>query len=123
MADGGTRTAAITGSYVSLNLALKKLIAKNLIDPEILITPVSAVSVGILENEPILDLCYQEDRNAEVDLNIVMNSKGEFIEVQGTAETKPFSRKKLDQLLNLAENGIQELFEIQHKALSGQDHN
>ena len=121
MADGGTRTAAITGSYVALELALQKLISKDLIDPKILISPVAAVSVGILNNESFLDLCYQEDSNAEVDLNIVMNTQRAFIEIQGTAETKPFSRAKLDQLLNLAETGIQELFKIQRKALSGEN--
>jgi len=118
MADGGTRTTAITGSYIALELALNQLIRTNQVDAEILKSPVASVSVGILDGEPILDLCYEEDRNAEVDLNVVMNAKGEFIEIQGTAETRPFSRSKLENLLTLAEYGIQELFTIQRQALA-----
>ena len=118
MADGGTRTTAITGSYIALELALNQLIRSNQVDAEILKSPVASVSVGILDGQPILDLCYEEDRNAEVDLNVVMNAKGEFIEIQGTAETRPFSRSKLDNLITLAEGGIQELFTIQRQALA-----
>ena len=118
MADGGTRTTAITGSYIALHLALSKLISSNQIDPKILVSPVASVSVGILDNECILDLCYHEDRNAEVDFNVVMNAKGEYIEVQGTAEAKPFSKAKLIQLLELADIGVKELLEIQNKALA-----
>ena len=118
MADGGTRTTAITGSYIALELALNQLIRTSQVDAEILKSPVASVSVGILDGEPILDLCYEEDRNADVDLNVVMNAKGEFIEIQGTAETRPFSKSKLDKLLTLAEYGIQELFTIQRQALA-----
>ena len=117
-ADGGTRTAAVTGSYVALALALKKLFTAGLVPPEALKSPVAAVSVGILNGEPALDLCYEEDFNAEVDFNVVMNANGEFIEVQGTAEGRPFNRQKLDELLELAEKGIRELQALQLKALA-----
>ena len=117
-ADGGTRTAAITGGYVALALALKKLISKGTIPPDILLAPVAAVSVGVVSSQAALDLCYQEDAAAEVDLNVVMNGDGRYIEVQGTAERQPFSRQMLDRLLDLANRGIGELLEIQNRVLS-----
>jgi len=116
-ADGGTRTAAITGGYVSLALALSKLISAGEIPPEVMVSPVAAISVGIVDGQPLLDLCYAEDSSAEVDVNIVMNAAGEYIEVQGTAEGAPFSRQTLGLMLDLAHKGISELLEIQQSIL------
>ena len=114
-ADGGTRTASITGSFVALYLALEKLKEQGII-AEIPITDyVAAISVGIVDGIPILDLEYVEDSRAEVDMNVVMTGQGEFVEIQGTAEGKPFSRQEMDQLLLLAEKGIRELIELQTK--------
>ncbi len=120
-ADGGTRTASITGGYVALVLALHKLIATNVVSRHVLRTPVAAVSVGLLDGQPLLDLCYAEDTVADVDLNVVMTHRGEYVEVQGTAEGKPFDRAMLSQLLDLAEKGIGELFVLQRKALRGEE--
>jgi ribonuclease PH len=117
-ADGGTRTAAITGGYVALGLALKKLIADEKISERVFAAPVAAISVGIVDGQPLLDLCYAEDAAADVDFNIVMNADREFIEVQGTAEGATFSRHTLDKMLDLAEKGILELLEIQQSALA-----
>jgi len=116
-ADGGTRTAAVTGGYVATVLALRKLIDAGLVPPEVLVTSVAAVSVGIVDGEPHLDLCYAEDSKAEVDCNVVMTAEGRFVEVQGTAEHKPFDRVSLDQLLALAERGIRELMAAQQAVL------
>ena len=116
-ADGGTRTAAITGGYVSLALALQKLIAAGEIPLEVLAKPVAAISVGILRGEPLLDLCYTEDSAAEVDFNVVMNAAGEFIELQGTAEGATFSRQMLETMMDLAHKGIKELLLIQKTVL------
>jgi ribonuclease PH len=116
-ADGGTRTAAITGGYVALALALNKLISAGEIPPEVMAAPVAAISVGVVAGQPLLDLCYAEDSIAEVDVNIVMNAIGEFIEVQGTAEGAPFSRQTLNLMLELAHKGILELLEIQGSIL------
>lgn len=118
-ADGGTRTASITGSYIALLLAIKKLngTLKNF-NPK-LKCQVAAVSVGIVNGEPCLDLNYVEDKDAEVDMNIVRTSEQKFIEVQGTAESNPFDDKALNSLLSLASLGINQLFEIQRKALEG----
>jgi ribonuclease PH len=118
-ADGGTRTAAITGGYVALALALQDMVNQGTLTPEIFLAPVAAVSVGVLDGRPILDLCYQEDSSAEVDLNVVMNGDGQYIEVQGTAEGRPFSRQLLDSMLDLANQGIGELLEIQSRAIAG----
>jgi ribonuclease PH len=112
-ADGGTRTASITGGYVALRLALGKLIHKKLLSPEVILSPVAAISVGLLSGEVLLDLNYHEDASAEADLNIVMNQAGDFIEVQGTGEGATFSRSDLDLMLNFAELGIQQLFSLQ----------
>ena len=116
-ADGGTRTAAVTGGYVALALAAWKLIAAGMIPPEALLAPVAAVSVGVVGGEPLLDLCYDEDLHAEVDMNVVMNRDGRFIEVQGTAEHQPFDRTMLNRLLDLAAGGIGELLRLQGHAL------
>jgi len=116
-ADGGTRTAAVTGGYVALALAARKLIAAGVIPPEALLVPVAAVSVGVVDGEPLLDLCYGEDVHADMDMNVVMNRDGRFIEVQGTAERQPFDRTMLNRLLDLAAGGIGELLRLQSRAL------
>jgi len=109
-ADGGTRTAAITGGYAALRLALQTLVEAGSISPDVFSSPVAAISVGILSGTPVLDLNYSEDAQAEVDLNVVMNQEGDFIEIQGTAEGSTFSRDDLNSMLELAESGIQQLF-------------
>jgi ribonuclease PH len=116
-ADGGTRTAAITGSYVALANALDNLVAMGLIPSLPIKSAVAATSVGIVGGEQLLDLCYDEDSWAEVDFNVVMTSEGMFVEVQGTAEVSPFSKKTIDSLLALAQGGILRLFEAQKVAL------
>jgi len=115
-ADGGTRTASITGGYLALQLALEKLNARHDLSQPVLHGQVAAVSVGIVNGQPVLDLDYEEDSNAETDMNVVMTSGGAFVEVQGTAEGHAFRRNELDQMLNLAERGIAELFELQSAA-------
>jgi len=118
-ADGGTRTAAITGGYVALADAIDTLIARKALGSNPLHGQVAAVSVGIVNGEPVLDLEYSEDVDAETDMNVVMNSGGAFIEVQGTAEGHAFRRDELDAMLGLAERGIAELFALQREALAG----
>jgi ribonuclease PH len=120
-ADGGTRTAAITGSYVALADALGKLVAANVLPGLPLRDFVAAISVGIVQGAPVLDLDYAEDSAAEVDMNIVMTGSGEFIEVQGTAEQMPFKRQRLDELLTLAEDGIRRLIALQQRAVKARD--
>ena len=117
-ADGGTRTASITGSFVALSLAVGKLIAKGTLAQNPIIDYLAATSVGIVNGVPMLDLEYVEDSAAEVDMNVVMTGRGEFVEVQGTAEGKPFSRAEMDQLLQLAEKGINELISMQKNILT-----
>lgn len=117
-ADGGTRTASITGAYVALQVALKKLIANGTVPAGAVQSAVAAISVGIVKGVPMLDLCYEEDSTAEVDFNVVMTGADEFVEVQGTAEHKPFSRTGMDNLLDLARDGILELFEKQREAIA-----
>jgi len=112
-ADGGTRTASITGSFVALALALKKYQEAGIIDEMPLKDYLAAVSVGIVDGEKLLDLDYLEDSRAEVDMNVVMTGSGEFVEIQGTAEGKTFSRQDLDDLLALAQKGIEELMVLQ----------
>lgn len=112
-ADGGTRTAAITGSYISLVIALDKLIRQGVVTQGVLSNAVAAVSVGIVDGECRLDLCYEEDSRAQADMNIVMTGKGQFIEIQGTAEKEPFSRAEFEQMLSLAEKGIRDLLLFQ----------
>ncbi len=118
-ADGGTRTASITGSFVALADALNKLYeAKKL--PKIPITSfVAAISVGVVNDTAVLDLCYQEDSKAKVDMNVIMTDKGEFVEVQGTGEEAPFTKKELMELLDLAEKGNMELISTQREVLGG----
>lgn len=116
-ADGGTRTAAITGAYVALYLAMDKLANMGVISSIPLNSAVAATSVGIVHNNRLLDLCYDEDSQAEADFNIVMTGKGEFVEIQGTAETKPFNKESVDFLLELAEKGIRELFAVQKSVI------
>jgi len=112
-ADGGTRTAAITGGYLALHDALTRLVQAGTISAHPLTEACAAISVGIVDGAPVLDLPYVEDSIAEVDMNIVMTESGRFLEVQGTAEGMSFSRAELDELLGLAEGGIRELFELQ----------
>ncbi len=116
-ADGGTRTAAITGSYVALYQAMQTLVNMGVLSSIPLKSAVAATSIGIVRSYTLLDLCYDEDSNAEVDFNVVMTGNGEFVEIQGTAETKPFSRESIDSLLSLAEGGIKQLFQIQQATL------
>ncbi len=120
-ADGGTRTAAITGAYVALSLALKKLRASRVLKTQPLKLGVAAVSVGIVDGEALLDLCYEEDSRASVDFNIVMTDAGEFVEVQGTAEDGAFSRAQMDEMLTMAEAGIRHLMEAQRRAIAALD--
>lgn len=116
-ADGGTRTASITGAWVAFALACKKLRADGLLDKEPITQGVAAISVGIIDGVPMLDLPYEEDSRAEVDMNVVMTSAGQFVEVQGTAEGQTFSRDELTTLTDLAWKGIGELLAAQKAAL------
>lgn len=116
-ADGGTRTASITGSFIALADAIKKMQKEALVTGPVIKDFVAATSVGIFEGVPILDLTYEEDAAAEVDMNVVMTASGRFIEVQGTAEKYPFSKHQLDELLDLAKKGIKELVAVQQKEL------
>ncbi len=116
-ADGGTRTAAITGGYVAVALALQKLIRAGDLAAEVLVGPVAAVSVGVVGQVLLLDLCYKEDAAAAVDLNVVMTGDGRFIEIQGTAEGAPFDRSTLIELLDLAARGIEHLLARQQDLL------
>jgi ribonuclease PH len=116
-ADGGTRCAAICGGYVALHLALSRLVGKGMLERVPLRDSVAAVSVGIVEGEPRLDLPYEEDSRAEVDMNVVMTGSGELIEVQATAERTPFGRASLDRLLELAAGGIQAIGRTQARVL------
>jgi len=118
-ADGGTRTASITGSFIALSDALNKLKKDGILNKVPIKDSVAATSVGILGGELILDLTYREDSRAEVDMNIVMTGKGEFIEIQGTAERKTFNKDDMDGLLALAKKGIEGLTDIQRKLLKG----
>jgi ribonuclease PH len=116
-ADGGTRTASITGAYVALHDALTRLVQNATILAHPLTEPVAAISVGVVDGVCMLDLDYSEDSTAEVDMNVVMTGSGRFIEVQGTAEGMPYSRAELDELLTLAAGGIGELVDVQSAAL------
>ena len=116
-ADGGTRTASITGSYVALYQCLMTMKQMGIINTNPLKNAVAAVSVGIVRSYTLLDLCYEEDSQAEVDFNVVMTDAGNFVEVQGTAENKPFSKASLNDLLNLAEAGIKQLLEVQKSVI------
>ena len=116
-ADGGTRTASISGSFIALCLALKKLKKDGLLDKVPLKDYVGATSVGIIDGEPILDLTYDEDSSADVDMNVVMTQKGKFIEIQGTAEKIPFDKKQLNGLIELATKGIKQIIRAQKSSI------
>jgi ribonuclease PH len=118
-ADGGTRTAAITGGYVALADAVGYLRGRNRCKGDPLVRSVAAVSVGIVDSQPRLDLCYEEDVAAETDMNVVCTGDGGFVEIQGTAEREPFGREMLDRLLGLATGGCAELTRLQREALAG----
>ena len=116
-ADGGTRTAAITGSFVALSFAMGKLLTEGKLKENPLLNPVAAVSVGIVGGQALLDLCYTEDVAAEVDMNVVMTAAGEFIEVQGSGEEATFSEAQLASMIDLAKKGVRQLFDKQQAAL------
>jgi ribonuclease PH len=116
-ADGGTRTASITGAFVALVLALQHIREKDMLQTMPVVDYVAATSVGIVDGARLLDLAYEEDSKAEVDMNIVMTGGGKFIEVQGTAETQPFGRDALVELLDLGQAGIQKLIDLQRQAV------
>ncbi len=116
-ADGGTRTAAITGAFVALSIAMRRLIAAGKLAENPILHGIAAVSTGIVDGRPLLDLCYTEDVAAAVDFNLVMNSAGEFIELQGTGEQATFTESQLAELLSLGRAGIRELLDAQEKAL------
>ncbi|HEY7400111.1 MAG TPA: ribonuclease PH [Actinomycetota bacterium] len=118
LADAGTRTASITAGYVALALALRSLHERGKVPDDLLAESVAAVSVGMVGGEALLDLCYEEDAGAEVDFNVVMTGSGALVEVQGTAEGAPFSRRDLDGLLDLATAGIEQLTKFQAEALA-----
>ncbi|MGQ0670926.1 MAG: ribonuclease PH [Actinomycetota bacterium] len=118
-ADAGTRTASITAGYIALAMAVRTLRERGLLVEDPLADSVAAVSAGIVDGRPILDLSYEEDASAEVDFNVVMTGSGSLVELQGTAEGEPFDRKALDALVDLAEEGIRQLTEIQRQTLGG----
>jgi ribonuclease PH len=116
--DGGTRTASVTGAYVALADAVRHLLAEKAIRRNALTGALAAISVGVVGGQALLDLCYEEDSHASVDMNVVMDDRGRFIEVQGTAEGTPFDRTALNRLLDIAEGGIRELLQKQKDALA-----
>lgn len=118
-ADGGTRTAAITGSFVALHDALSNMVNKGMVKEMPITNFVAATSVGIHQGEPLVDLCYEEDSNAEVDMNMVMTEKGEIIEIQGTGEERPFSKQELEKMLALGEESIKKIIDFQKETLLG----
>jgi len=118
-ADGGTRTAAITGGWVALALAVKKMVDYEMLKKAPNLVQIVATSVGVIDGTPMLDLCYEEDSRAGVDMNVVMTGEGEFVEVQATAEGKPFARDHFDELLGLAAKGIGDLAAAQREAIAG----
>ncbi|PYU27074.1 MAG: ribonuclease PH [Acidobacteria bacterium] len=117
-ADGGTRTASITGAYVAIAIAFERMVATGILRSMPLLDSVAATSVGLILGDPMLDLCYEEDSRAEVDMNVVMTGGGRFVEVQATAEGRPFASGELDRLLNLAAVGIRNLTEHQRLLVS-----
>jgi ribonuclease PH len=116
-ADGGTRTASITGAYVSLVEAVRSCQKRGIITVEPIKDFVAAVSIGIVDGKILLDLCYEEDSKAEVDMNFVMTGSGKFVEIQGTAESAPFTKKQMDNMSEIAQQGIKELLKVQKQAL------
>jgi ribonuclease PH len=119
-ADGGTRTAAVTGGWVAVALALRPLIETGELPPEVLARQIAAISVGLVDGVPLLDLAYEEDVRAEVDFNVVMAGDNQLVEVQGTAEKSPFTRVQLDALVDLAAAGIVQLLALQNAVVSDQ---
>jgi ribonuclease PH len=117
-ADGGTRTASITGAYVSLYEAIRSWQTRGIIAQDVIKDSVAAVSIGIVDGKILLDLCYEEDSKADVDMNFVMTGSGKFVEIQGTAESAPFSKKQMDKMSEIAEQGIKELLRAQKQALT-----
>ena len=117
--DGGTRTASVTGGYVALCLAIRKLMEEGEIRENPIITPVAAISAGIVEDEALLDLCYEEDSSAQVDLNCVMTGDGQLVEIQGTGEGRAFTIEEQQELVKLCAKGIRELQELQKEVLGG----
>lgn len=117
-ADGGTRTASITGGYVALAIAINKLIKTGKLEESPLVSNIAAISVGVVKGTPMLDLKYTEDASADVDMNVIMDSNLKFVEVQGTGEETTFTRKELNELLDLSEKGIEELFVMQDEAIA-----
>ena len=122
-ADGGTRTAAISGGYVALTLAVERLVRQRALDRNPLHGQVAAISVGIYNGVPVVDLDYAEESVAETDMNVVMNDAGALVEIQGTAEGHAFRRNELDAMLDLAANGIRSVMEVQNRALEASRHN
>jgi len=120
-ADGGTRTAAISGAYVALQIAMNRLCARGEIKSNPIHGQIAAISVGIYKGTPVLDLDYAEDSQAETDMNVVMNDAGRFVEVQGTAEGHAFNRDEFDQLLSLADKGVAEILQLQTSAVESAD--
>ena len=118
-ADGGTRTASITGAYVALVEAVQRWLSRGIIETDPVRDAVAAVSAGIVEGRVLLDLCYEEDSKADVDMNFVMTGSGKFVEVQGTAESVPFTRSQMERMTEVARQGIRELVKAQKKALAG----
>ncbi len=116
-ADGGTRTASVTGAYLALRLAVNRLLADEVLDTDPIKESVAAISVGIVHGVPMLDLCYEEDLAASVDMNVVATGSGRYVEVQGTAESEPYRRDQLDAMLALADKGVVELINAQNQAL------
>ena len=120
LADGGTRTAAVSGAYVALHLAMSRLCGQKKLRTNPLHGQIAAVSVGIFAGVPVLDLDYAEDSQAETDMNVVMNEAGRFVEIQGTAEGHAFSTEEFNALVALAARGIREVIEAQNKAIAGE---
>ncbi len=116
-ADGGTRCASITGASIALEMAFKKLVKKKIIKKNPMREKVAAISIGMFNDEAILDLCYTEDSTADVDMNFIMTDSGKFIEIQGTAEEKPFSYDQMQGMIKLAQQGINQIFQIENKYL------
>ncbi|MGM0510033.1 MAG: ribonuclease PH [Thermoplasmatota archaeon] len=116
-ADGGTRTASITGAWVALNIAIKRLLKDEKLDEDPIIRQIAAISTGIVDDEALLDLKYTEDFGADVDMNVVMDSEGNYIEIQASGEEAVFTREQHEKMLDLAKKGVEELFEIQNEAL------
>ena len=118
-ADGGTRTASITGAYIALAEAARGWLDRGIVNSDPIKDAVAAVSIGIIDGKILLDLCYEEDSKADVDMNFVMMGSGKFIEVQGTAEHAPFTRKQMERMAEIAQEGIKELMKVQKKVIAG----